>query len=128
MPERTVLIVDDDQAITQGARLRLEAAGYRTLVATDGDDGLKQTLEHLPNAVLLDVRMPKVDGLTALKAMREDPRTSSIPVIMLSASLRDKQQALEAGAQYFLNKPYRGHQMLAALEAVLPKLSPATTK
>lgn len=119
MPEYTVLIVDDDTAITFGATLRLEAEGYKTDVATDGDEGIEKAISGQPDAVLLDVRMPRLDGLTALKTLRDDPRTKHIPVIMLSASLRDKQTALEAGAQYFLTKPYRSQQVLAALNAVL---------
>lgn len=119
MSERTILIVDDDEAITFGAELRLQAAGYRTLVAADGDEGIEQAVKHQPDAVLLDVRMPKLDGLSALRTLRDDPNTAHIPVIMLSASLRDKQTALEAGAQFFLTKPYRSHQILEALDAAL---------
>lgn len=120
MSKGTILIVDDDHAIVQGATLRLEAAGYCTLSAEDGEGGVSQAFDHRPSAVLLDVRMPRMDGLSALKILREDERTRHTPVIMLSASLRDKQTALEAGATYFLTKPYRSPDVLAALEAVVP--------
>lgn len=124
MSKETVLIVDDDKGIARGASLRLEAAGYRTLTANDGAAGVAMALAHKPDAVLLDVRMPQMDGLAALKVLREDERTRDTPVIILSASLRDKQKALDAGARYFLTKPYRSDDVLAALDVVMTQRTP----
>ncbi|MEZ6103992.1 MAG: response regulator [Pirellulaceae bacterium] len=119
MSRRTVLVVDDDHGIADGVRLRLRSAGYETLVASDGMDGIAAAIEHQPDVVLMDVRMPNMDGLAALETLRIDGQTRHIPVIMLSASLRDQETALEAGAQFFLTKPYRSHDLLAAIECAL---------
>lgn len=72
-----------------------------------------------PDAILLDVRMEPMDGLEALERLQDDETTRPIPVVMLSASLQDKDEALDRGARYFLNKPYRGATLVSTLGAVL---------
>ena len=114
-----ILIVDDDKDVRLGTRLRLQAAGYRTLEAENGLVGIAAAIEHGPDVVLLDVRMPKMDGLTALKLMQHNEITKQTPIIMLSASHVDQTEALDNGAKYFLTKPYQGQNMLAAVEAAL---------
>ncbi|APZ90994.1 Chemotaxis protein CheY [Fuerstiella marisgermanici] len=115
----TVLIVDDDRDVRLGTRLRLQAAGYRTLEAENGLLGIAAAIEHSPDLVLLDVRMPTMDGLTALKLLRNNEITKNTPIIMLSASHVDQTEALDSGARFFLAKPYHGPQMLAAVEAAI---------
>ncbi len=114
-----VLVVDDDEEIIRGAVFRLRAAGYRTLIARDGLEGVRQAAEHLPDAILLDVRMPNCDGLQLLKLLRASHQTHAIPVIMLSASLLNRPEALNAGARFFLPKPYLGSVLLEALSHVI---------
>lgn len=115
----TVLIVDDDPEVRLGTRVRLNAAGYKTLEAEDGLRGIAMAIEHVPDAILLDVRMPRMDGLTALKLMQNNDITRNTPVVMLSASHVDQTEALDSGAKYFLSKPYQGSQMLASIEAAI---------
>jgi len=115
----TILIVDDDRDVRLGTRLRLQAGGYRTLEAENGQQGIEMAIEHGPNAILLDVRMPKMDGLTALKLMQNNEITKQTPIIMLSASHVDQTEALDSGARFFLTKPYEGSQMLEAVSAAL---------
>lgn len=115
----TVLIVDDDPEVRLGTRVRLNAAGYKTLEAEDGLKGIAMAIEHVPDAILLDVRMPRMDGLTALKLMQNNDITRNTPVVMLSASHVDQTEALDSGAKYFLSKPYQGAQMLASVEAAI---------
>lgn len=117
--DQTVLIVDDDVELRLGARLRLNASGYRTLEAEDGLQGTKMAFEHQPDAILLDIRMPGMDGLTALKLIRDNETTKDTPVVILSASHVDQAEALECGAKYFLSKPYVGPQVVAAIEAAI---------
>lgn len=114
----SVLLIDDDQDVALGTSLRLRALGYRTAIAHDGREGLEQarTLGH--QAILLDVRMPDMSGLQVLDELQADPRTRRIPVVMLSASIVDCQAALDAGAKFFVNKPYEWPQLSAALEKV----------
>lgn len=115
----TVLIVDDDQDVRVGARLRLNAAGYKTLEADDGLSGVSMAIEHQPDAILLDIRMPRMDGLTALKLIRNNDVTRHTPIVMLSASQVDQTEALDSGAKYFLSKPYRGPLVVAAIDAAI---------
>jgi CheY-like chemotaxis protein len=116
---KTVLVVDDDADIRMGARTRLELAGYGTLMAIDGVDGVDQATRSHPDAVLLDVRMPRMDGLTALAELRSRSDTRHIPVVMISASLSDEKAALQGGASYFVRKPYLGRSLLAAVGAAV---------
>ena len=67
----------------------------------------------------MDVRMPQKDGLTALDELKQKSDTRQIPVVMLSASLVDREKALDAGASYFLSKPYEGHELIKAVNAAI---------
>ncbi|HLJ12781.1 MAG TPA: response regulator [Planctomycetaceae bacterium] len=114
-PKR-ILIVEDDWDIVRGMNLRLQTSGYETMEAYDGQEGVEAAVESHPDAIVLDVRMPRMDGLTALSKLQALNETHSIPVIMLSASLADRQAALDAGARYFLKKPYQNEMLVAALD------------
>lgn len=116
---RRILVVDDDHDIVRGTRLRLDRAGYETLAAYDGEEAIDSAAAHHPDAIVLDVRMPHMNGLAALDGLRHRSDTKEIPVIMLSASLVDQNAALDGGARFFLRKPYHGETLLAAVEAVL---------
>jgi DNA-binding response OmpR family regulator len=115
----SVLIVDDDSEIVRGASLRLRAAGYHTLTAQDGQTAVVSAAASRPNAIVLDVRMPVQNGLVALAELKQRPDTRDIPVIMLSASIGDQQAALDAGAQFFLRKPYRGEDLVRAVNTII---------
>lgn len=124
LEQLTVLVVDDDAEIVTAATLRLRAAGYLTRSAHDGIAAVALAAECQPNVVLLDVRMPRMDGLTALKELKQRDDTKHIPVVMLSASIVDQQAALDDGARYFLKKPYLADTLLRALASAL-ETSPA---
>jgi CheY-like chemotaxis protein len=115
----TILLVDDDPDIVLAASLRLKAAGYDTLTAHNGQAGVASAVASLPNAVVLDVRMPVQDGLSALSELKRRDDTKKIPVIMLSASIGDQQAALDAGAKFFLRKPYRGEDLVQAVDCAV---------
>lgn len=116
---RSVLLIDDDCEIVEGASCRLRAKGYRTISAPDGQQGIEAARESQPDAIVLDVRMPRMDGLAALENLRHDERTQNIPIVMLSASLVDQQAALDAGARFFLTKPYEGRDLVTAVESAI---------
>ena len=116
---RRILLVDDDPDIRQGASLRLRAAGYEPITASSAEEGVASAVENRPDAILLDVRMPHMDGLAALAQLQKSEDTKHIPIIMLSASISDRKASLEAGARFFLDKPYPGGSLLAAVEAAL---------
>jgi DNA-binding response OmpR family regulator len=113
-----VLLVDDDRDIVEASSMRLRSAGFETLAAGDGAEGLALAERHHPDAIVLDVRMPRLDGLSALTELRKNTLTSDIPVIMLSASLLDQQAALDAGARLFVTKPYRSQHLVDAVKFV----------
>jgi two-component system phosphate regulon response regulator PhoB len=80
-----VLLVEDDPSVSEMYRVRLEMDGYRVLVASDGETGLRLIREMAPALVLLDYRLPRLDGAAVLRALRADEQTRDQPVVMLSA-------------------------------------------
>ena len=103
--------------------LRLQFAGYSVMTAEDGQDALNKIDLQQPDAIVMDLRMSRMDGLTALSSLKMRPDTSHIPVVMISASVIDKRRALEAGARFFISKPYNSCDLLDALEVSLSEAS-----
>ena len=114
---RRVLVVDDELEVAGALESRLSASGYEVSMAHDGVAGLQAVQENKPHAILLDIRMPGMDGLTVLNRLKSNAETASTPVIVLSASLHDKQVVLDNGASYFIQKPFESNSLLAALDA-----------
>jgi CheY-like chemotaxis protein len=119
-----ILLVDDDRDIVEVASRRLQAAGFETMTAQDGPRGVSLALAHHPDAIVLDVRMPHMDGLAALRQLQSDEKTRDIPVVMLSASIVDRSLTLDAGARFFVRKPYQGTTLVAAICSVLSEAVP----
>lgn len=119
-PGATVLAVDD---LPQNLRLLdavLSARGYRVLTAPSGEDALRMLAESLPDVVLLDVRMPGIDGYETCRRLRADPRTAFLPVVMVTASdAEQKVRATEAGADDFLTKPFDPAELLARVRSLV---------
>jgi chemosensory pili system protein ChpA (sensor histidine kinase/response regulator) len=116
MPDwQTILIVDDEAAIARGVSLRLLAAGYQTIVCPDGRMGLRAAAQALPVAVILDARLPDMDGIEFIERLRAMPATRHIPVIVLSGAEEKRLVVLAAGADAFLAKPYDRESLLAAV-------------
>ena len=124
--QTTVLLIEDDREIRSVASLRLRAAGYNTMDAADGEEGVRKALAEHPDAIVMDVRMPMKDGMTALAELKKQEETRDIPIVMLSASIVDQQRALEAGARFFLTKPYQGTDLLATVTAAINRNPPKT--
>ena len=121
MQPYNVLIVDDDPQVTLALSIRLRAAGYVVDTAPDGETGLEKLALNLPDVVLLDMRMPGIDGLEVIRRMKMDERLSRVPVIVISANAQEtvKREAIATGAKLFLEKPYESRVMLDALTRVL---------
>ena len=102
-----VLIVDDNQNNRKLARDVLEFAGFDTVVATGGVEAVALAMEHTPDLVLMDIRMPDLSGTEALKLLREDSRTAAIPVVALTSSTMrgDEQRFIAEGFDGYLAKP-----------------------
>lgn len=114
-----VLIVDDDRDVVNGISLRLRSKGYDIQAAFDGEAGLAAALKEIPDLIVLDVRMPKMDGLTFLAKRREHAQIQKIPIIVLSASAFDKVKTLDAGAYCFLSKPFDSQELLDSVASAL---------
>lgn len=119
MQPSKVLIVDDDHELVLVMHTRLSRAGYETDFAFDGRHALECVHRRRPDVIVLDVRMSGLDGLQTLERLRQNSDTRNIPVIMLSASHPDRRRALDAGAAFFLSKPYDGKEVVAAIKTVL---------
>ncbi|MBR3860381.1 MAG: response regulator transcription factor [Oscillospiraceae bacterium] len=115
----TVLIVDDERAIVEILDFNLRKAGYDTLKAYDGAEGLRLAREGNPDAILLDVMLPKLDGFSVCRALREEG--DNVPIIMLTAreEERDKVFGLETGADDYITKPFSMRELLARVKTNL---------
>jgi len=114
-----ILVVEDDESITLGLEMNLEAEGYEVTVAVDGDDGLNRALGGEFDLVILDVMLPRRNGFEVVRTLRS--RGETVPVIMLSArgEETDKVMGLELGAEDYITKPFGLAELLARVRAVL---------
>ncbi len=114
-----VLVVDDDDDIRAILAVSLGLAGFDVVEARDGVEGLDTAQRMSPDAIVLDVMMPRLDGLSMLEQLRADPRLSHVPVIMLTARAQPGQAAegLRAGADDYLAKPFDSHELVARIES-----------
>lgn len=121
MRRERVLIVDDDPAIRKFVRANLEARGYDCLAAADGDEAIEIIEKELPQLIILDINMPKVDGFEVCRQVRE---WSQIPIIILSArgGEIDKVKCLEMGSDDYLTKPFGVDELMARVKAVIRRV------
>jgi DNA-binding response OmpR family regulator len=119
-----ILLVDDDELMRRSLAFNLEQAGYRTSTAADAEDALALARRDLPDLILLDIGLPGMDGLDALRSFREGTDT---PIIFVSARRRELDQALglELGADDYVTKPFDLNVLLARIKAVLRRLERA---
>jgi DNA-binding response OmpR family regulator len=112
-----ILVVDDDQRILNFVRSKLNISGYKVLTATNGLDGLEQAQAQEPDLIVLDLLMPKMDGLEMLKELRS---FSAVPVIILTAKGTDvdRIKGLQLGADDYLPKPFNPDELVARIEAI----------
>jgi chemosensory pili system protein ChpA (sensor histidine kinase/response regulator) len=109
-----IMVVDDSLTVRKVTGRMLERGGYRVLTAKDGVDALEQMQDALPDVMLVDIEMPRMDGFDLTKAVRRDPRTQAIPIIIISSRTAEKHrsQAAKFGANDFLGKPYQESDLL----------------
>lgn len=118
---KTVLAVDDEDSIIDLLKVNIEKEGYNFISANNGEDGFKLATENHPDIILLDVMLPKMDGLTVCKKIRQ--QDSNVPIIMLSARGEeiDKIVGLEIGADDYMTKPFSTRELVARIKANLRK-------
>jgi len=120
---KIILVVDDDPDIVKIVELRLAANGYDVHTAHTGEEGLKKSKLIRPDAVILDLMMPDMDGSTVAHEMKDDPNTCNIPVIFLTGAVKASEvpKSRKIGGQYFLAKPFRAEDLLKMLQLLLSK-------
>jgi len=118
---QSILIVEDDPDVAATVRLRLEREGYLCEVASNGDDALASVRRHAPDLVLLDRILPGLSGDEVLRRLKNDPRTSSIPVIMLTGKGEESDElvGLALGADDYISKPFSGRRLIARIQTQL---------
>jgi DNA-binding response OmpR family regulator len=118
---KTILMIDDEANARKVAKLILEREGYRTLTASNGEEGLILAKVERPDVILLDVMMPKMSGYDMLKKLRDDQDTQQTPVIMLTAKSaeHDIATSFRLGAIFHLQKPYETNDLLKKIQIAL---------
>ena len=116
-----ILIVDDEKDIAKMLDYNLQKEGFKTIVAYDGEEALDKVTANHPDLVILDLMLPGLDGLEVCKILKKEPKTSNIPIIMLTAKSQetDKIVGLELGADDYVTKPFSPKELLARIKAVL---------
>ncbi len=119
--KKLVLIVDDEDLTRQMIAMFMKMDGYDTVEAEDGVDALEKVAKRQPDAIILDVMMPVMDGITMCKKLRKNPATASIPVLMLSgrSQLGAEEDGLDAGANAYMKKPMEPKEMMVILNELM---------
>jgi twitching motility two-component system response regulator PilH len=120
-PAARILVIDDSSTVVVMLKRILEQSGYRTLEAYDAESGLEIARAELPDLVFLDIVLPNMNGFAALRNLRREPRTTRIPVIMMSGNEQATEQfyAQKIGADDFMKKPFSRPEVVARVERVL---------
>ncbi|MCU0317474.1 MAG: response regulator [Fimbriimonadaceae bacterium] len=115
-----ILVCDDERHIVRLIQVNLERQGYKVVTAYDGKDGLEKVKAEKPDLVVLDVMMPYMDGFEVLKALRRDPATEALPVIMLTAKAQDKDvfEGYHYGADMYLTKPFNPMELMSFVKRI----------
>ena len=124
-----ILIVDDEEDIRELIAINLMREGYQTVHAADGLTAIKLAKSEAPDLIVLDLMLPEKDGISVHRDLREDSRTESIPVLMLTArgKLEEKITGLELGADDYMTKPFSVRELGSRIRAVLRRLNQKNT-
>jgi len=118
-----ILIVEDNEKNLKLVRDVLQVKGYATIEAVNAEDGIVLASEHKPDLILMDIQLPGMNGIEALKVLRADPATASIPVIAVTASVmqQDRNLITQAGFDGYIGKPLNLKEFLDAVRAMLER-------
>ncbi|REH40539.1 response regulator receiver domain-containing protein [Paraperlucidibaca baekdonensis] len=124
MSRRTILLIEDDELIAGLVRLLVERLGHELVWAPDGEAGKQMLQTAAADIVILDILLPYLDGFALLKALRGDPKTAELPVLVLTGktSEADIARVVEAGANDFLAKPFQPNELSQRLTRLLRRL------
>jgi two-component system cell cycle response regulator DivK len=119
----TILIIEDNEKNLKLVRDVLQVKGYQTLEAGSAEDGIRLAAEHDPDLILMDIQLPGMNGIEALKVLRADPATATIRVIAVTASVmqQDRNQITEAGFDGYIGKPLNLKEFLDSVKSMLER-------
>ena len=123
---KLILIVEDNEKNLKLVRDILQYRGYRTIEATTAEEGIELAASHLPDLVLMDIRLPGMDGMAALEVLRADPRTAGITVVAVTASVmpEERDRFAVAGFDGFIEKPIDVKSFPAQVQAFIDSAKP----
>jgi len=126
----TVVVIDDDKRVIELLEVALSGSGYRTYSATDGEQGVSLVEKIRPDLVVLDVRLPKKNGYQVCEALKANPLTRDIPVVMISGLVEPaaRVQGLRCGAEDFLTKPFSPKELLLRMRRILARAAEARSR
>ncbi len=121
MAKEHILVIEDEEDIQELVRYNLSKEGYRVAQVLSGEEGLKTARSQMPDLIVLDLMLPKLDGLEICRLLKADPKTQHIPVVMLTAKGEESDvvAGLELGADDYITKPFSPKVLIARLRAVL---------
>lgn len=124
MPKEKILIVEDEKDIVKMLEYNLKKDGFRVISANSGEDALEKATKERPDLIILDLMLPGMDGLDACKTLKNETKSASIPIIMLTAKSQesDKVLGLELGADDYVTKPFSPRELIARIKAVLRRV------
>jgi heavy metal response regulator len=125
MPPVRLLVVEDEPKVASFIQKGLEEEGYAVDVAADGEEGLALALAGVHDLIILDIRLPKMDGLRVLQLLRQDNLTTPVLLLTVRATIEDKVLGLDAGADDYLTKPFAFQELVARVRALLRRRTDA---
>lgn len=130
MSKKTILVVDDEQDLLDLIEYNLRKEGFDVLKAENGEDGIQMTKERNPDLVLLDIMMPKMDGIEVCDLMKKDPKLKHIPIIFLTARGDEKTEVegLNKGGDDYITKPISTTKLISRIKAVLRRFDETEEK
>ena len=119
--QKKILVIDDEEDMRKLLKMRLEQENFNVVTASDGNVGVKTAEEELPDLILMDIMMPKMDGYTCLKEIRKLPKTKNIPVLMLSGKEEEKVRDLFAFQKIsgYIEKPFELDDLVTKVKEIL---------
>lgn len=119
--KKNVLLVEDNPATVDIIETELEFLGYNTMVADNGKKAVEMAAAHLPDLIIMDISLPKMDGLEATALIRKNPKTKSIPILAATARALpgDKEKCLQGGCDGYIAKPFTHRELGAAIKRLI---------